>query len=185
VCAGADSSAAVQSSTGPSNLTAFFWDTSNSLLLCRGDDAGVDKMDDEGRELDLDPGRNFVSLNFENENGPDDRADSELGGVVTLVTVVEDPVNPARHWPVLVEERVSLFLATGMGAAAPEGFFIDERAGGGGRTRGSDLAFPLGRAAPRGLRCGVLDRCNPMAICSTVGGAEPARMSSGVKKWGG
>lgn len=178
---GADSSAPVQPSVAPSNLTAFFWATSNSLL-CRGEDNGVDKMDDEGAELDFDPGRNFASLNLVNENGPaDDRA--ELGGV-TLVTVVDDPVNVDFHCFVLVDEIVSLFFAWDIGGTPWECFFMDERAGGGGSTTGSEFAFPLGRGVLRGLRCGVLDKCSPMAICSIVGGAELTKLSLGVTEWG-
>lgn len=138
-------------------------------------------MDDDGAELDLEPEpRNLPILNLEKEDhAPEERA--ELGVVVTLVTVVEDPANGPFRGLLLSEDTLSLCLCGGeLGEAC---FFIDERAGGGG-SMGTELV-PRCRPCPRGRRCGVLETWRPMAICSMVGGAKPASRSSEVIKCAG
>ena len=138
-------------------------------------------MEEDGAEpeLERDPCSSLPILNLENEKTPEeDRA--ELGGVVILVTVEVDTSN-GRRWLLLPEDTVSLCFA-GYGDRGWDGFFMDERAGGGGRATGvGELCPPRGyalRGVPRGRRCGVRETWRPMAICSMVGGAVPMVSSS-------
>lgn len=50
------------------NRTAFRWTPSKSLVLCLGDETGVDIRDDEGAELEREPERNLPIRNFVKEN---------------------------------------------------------------------------------------------------------------------
>lgn len=151
------------------NLTAFLGCKSD--LLPRGEIGGDDIS--EGAEApDRLCGKNRAIRNFIAAN---ERGEWDDDGVID-VTVVVDPeaLENGGLTAGLLEDDVTVVA---------DGFLSDERVGGGGRVMGvvrwwgwasygccAELRWEKAYGdGASGRRCGVRERCRPMAICSIVG----------------
>lgn len=148
---------------------------SRSLVLCLGDEIGVEIREDDGAELVCEPPvRNLPILNFRKVDSEwvDTEVWDELCAALLVDSVVGVGDDAGGRWK-------TSFGLLDVDESDSVGFFMLDRVGGGGsgwRSRreceGAEwFRWVYGeRVEPAGLlRCGVRDVWSPIAICSTVG----------------